>query len=398
MPSATETLILGGGLAGAAAAIQLARNGCAVTLVERELTPKHKVCGEFLSTEALHLLSFLGIDPAAHSAEPIQTVRLASGSRLFQARLPFPAQSLTRRCLDGLLLDAAEQAGATVLRGVAVEALTQRGSKWQATLSNGRTLQAPHALLATGKHDLRGFPRPQGLQGDLLALKMYFRLTPAETDALRHAVELLLFPKGYAGLQLVENETANLCGLVRRSHLAKIGGWSGFLGQLTRSNAHAARRLCNAEPLLGKPLALSAIPYGFVRRHAVAPTLYAVGDQAAVIPSFTGDGMSIALYTGLQAAQAILAGQSAPAFQRALHRQLRSQVMRATVLSRSLVDPSTRPLLTAVVGVWPGVMRGIASLTRLPKGAVEAATCSGGDHSSAAPWVGGTPGHLSNQR
>jgi hypothetical protein len=38
-----------------------ARDG-SVTLIEREPTPRHKVCGEFLSGEALEDLRALGID------------------------------------------------------------------------------------------------------------------------------------------------------------------------------------------------------------------------------------------------------------------------------------------------------------------------------------------------
>ncbi len=272
-PTSTDILILGGGLAGSAAAITLARAGRQVILVEREPTPKHKVCGEFLSTEALHLLGELGVDPARAGAHPIHTVRLASARRLTETTLPFGAQSLTRRCLDGLLLRAAEEAGATVLRGRTIQTLVGERDGWKATLHTGETLTAPQAILASGKHDLRGFARPPGPQGDLVALKMYFRLAPAGTCALQHAVELLLHPHGYTGLQLVEDRIANLTALVRRGHLSKLGGWSGFLAELQRTNLHARQRLHNAQPLLEKPLALSAIPYGFVREQALAPTL-----------------------------------------------------------------------------------------------------------------------------
>jgi hypothetical protein len=53
IPLQDEVLILGGGVAGCAASIALARKGRRVTLIEREPTPRHKVCGEFLSGEAL---------------------------------------------------------------------------------------------------------------------------------------------------------------------------------------------------------------------------------------------------------------------------------------------------------------------------------------------------------
>ena len=58
---ARRVLILGGGVAGCAASIALARKGRSVTLIEREPTPRHKVCGEFLSGEALEDLHALGI-------------------------------------------------------------------------------------------------------------------------------------------------------------------------------------------------------------------------------------------------------------------------------------------------------------------------------------------------
>ena len=76
--SEDEVLVLGGGVAGCAASIALARKGRSVTLIEREPAPRHKVCGEFLSGEALEDLHALGIDVASLGAAPIDNVRLAS--------------------------------------------------------------------------------------------------------------------------------------------------------------------------------------------------------------------------------------------------------------------------------------------------------------------------------
>ena len=377
-----QTIILGGGLAGTAAAITLARAGHAVLLIDRDTTPRHKVCGEFLSAEALLLLAHLGIilapgtahpnappGPPKTTPHPIHTVRLASSNHLTEAKLPFPAQSLTRRCLDTLLLTAAQNAGATLLQG-SVEQLTPTPTGWQATLATGQNLTSPQVILATGKYDLRGFPRPEGPQNDLLALKMYWQLSPEQGAHLQNTVELHLFPHGYAGLQPVEEGAANFTALIGKRRLAQLGGWPGLLTDMQAANPHLAQRLANATPLLEKPLALSAIPYGFVRRDALAPTLYAVGDQAAVIPSFTGDGMSIALFTGLAAAHAILASQPATLFQTAIHQQLRHQIARATLLSQALLHPAAKPLLTTVAHLFPTTLRRAATLTRLPSAAL----------------------------
>ncbi len=378
----TEVIVIGGGLAGVAAATILARAGRAVVLLEQEQAARHKVCGEFLSAEALQLLGQLGFTEERlkeAGATAIQRVQLCGAASRAATTLPFSAVSLTRRCLDGLLLDAAEQAGVVVRRGTRVESLERANKHWQARLSTGEMLQAARAVLASGKHDLRGFPRPAGAQNDLVALKMYWRLAPAQTAELQGAVELLLHPRGYTGLQLVEGDTANLCCLLERGHLTQIGGWPGLLKELRAACPQAGTRLADAEPLLERPLAVASLPYGFVCGRALGEQLWAVGDQAAVIPSFTGDGMSIALYSGIAAAQSLLSGQTSDAFQRALQQRLEGQVRRATLLSRALVQSWGQSALLFAARLSPifapqlgsSLLQAIARTTRIPAKALQ---------------------------
>ena len=142
-----EVLILGGGVAGCAASIALARKGRSVTLIEREPTPRHKVCGEFLSGEALEDLHLLGIDVTSLGAVPIDYVRLAARRRAATAPLPFPAKSLTRKALDTALIATAIAAGVRVERGRSVQSLSRTTANlWQATLDDGATYEAPTAF------------------------------------------------------------------------------------------------------------------------------------------------------------------------------------------------------------------------------------------------------------
>ena len=55
-------VVIGGGLAGSAFAIELARQGRPVVVFEKTTGQHHKVCGEFLSAEAQNLLARLGVD------------------------------------------------------------------------------------------------------------------------------------------------------------------------------------------------------------------------------------------------------------------------------------------------------------------------------------------------
>jgi flavin-dependent dehydrogenase len=112
-----EVAVIGGGLAGASFAARLADAGRAVLLIEREAGPHDKVCGEFLSREAVLYLSALGIDLATLGAVPIGNLGIAAGGASVLTRLPFQAKSLSRRVLDEAVLRRAAEAGAQVLRG-----------------------------------------------------------------------------------------------------------------------------------------------------------------------------------------------------------------------------------------------------------------------------------------
>jgi flavin-dependent dehydrogenase len=367
-----KVLILGGGVAGCAASIALARKGQSVTLIEREPTPRHKICGEFLSGEALEDLHALGIDVASLGAVPIDFVRLAAARRAAQAPLPFPAASLTRKSLDTALIAAAVAAGVRVERGRSVQALSQTaGNTWLATLDDGTTFDAPTVFLATGKHDLRGHARPRDPQR-WVAFKMYFRLARAQAAELARASELMLYPGGYGGIQPVEGGIANLCCVVRQRYLAGVDNrWENFLARMQRDCPHLAMRLAGAEPLLAKPIAITHIPYGYIRRTS-ENGLYCIGDQAAVIPSFTGDGISIALHTARCAVAACLAGEPPPLFQARLRSALLPQMRLAEFAADSLNNSLARAVLPFCLRVWPGVMRVTARLTRVSQHGVVA--------------------------
>ena len=59
-----DVAVIGGGVAGCAAAIQLAQKNLRVVLCEAKSYPHHKVCGEFLSPECTRLLDSLGLTTA----------------------------------------------------------------------------------------------------------------------------------------------------------------------------------------------------------------------------------------------------------------------------------------------------------------------------------------------
>ncbi len=338
-------IVAGGGLAGAALACQLAQAGRDVTVIERSTGATDKICGEFLSHEGQHYLSRLGLDLAALGGHAITEVRLVIGPATTSAPLPFRGLGLTRRTLDEALLRHAEASGATLRRGERV------------TSPEGVT------FLATGKHDLRGARRLAAPPEDLVGLKMYYHLAPAQLAGLAGAVEVILFDGGYAGLQRVEGDRANLCLLVHRDRLA---AWDDPLAGLCAEVAHLRLRLAGAVPLLARPLSIARVPYGFVHQARRDEPLYRLGDQACVIPSFSGDGMALALHSAALAARHYLRGDLPAAYHAALARDVGPQIRRAQWLYRLGRAPFGPAILRQATQLWPALMRHAASLTRVP--------------------------------
>ncbi|WP_188311940.1 NAD(P)/FAD-dependent oxidoreductase [Salinarimonas soli] len=366
-----EIAVIGGGPAGSIAACALARAGRRVVLLEREREPRHKICGEFVSIEAQGALAQVGIDPAALGGAPIDMVRLVHGESAAESPLPFRAYGFTRRRLDEALLDAARAHGAEVIRGASVRRLHAADDGFRIEAEGSEDLSAGTVFLATGKHDLRGFKRDTaGTRDSLVGFKTYFRLPPGERRALAGAIEVILFAGGYAGLQLVEEGIANLCLLVEADRFEALGrSWDALFAHLLATCPHLDRRLGDAEPVLDKPLAIARVPYGFLHRPAGDEPhgLFRLGDQAAVIPSFSGDGMAIAMHSGRLAARTYLEqGRAASLFHARLRRDVGPQVRLAGALYAASRSGLGRRALVAACRLWPGGLRVAAERTRVP--------------------------------
>ncbi len=342
-------LIAGGGVAGAAAACLL---GPRATLVEREVAAHDKICGEFVSWEAQDALRRLGLDLASLGGASIGRVRLVHGRYLAESRLPAAGLGLSRRVLDEALLDLAARRGARILRGHAV----RHASAAALEVDGLGRLSGESVLLATGKHELRGARRP-ATNAAMVGFKTYYRLDPEQDGALQGAVEVVLFPGGYAGLQHVEGGRANLCLLLQQRGFAEAGAtWSGVLAHLGRHAPHLVHRLRGAEALRARPVSIAGVPYGHVHPGGGPMRL---GDQMGVIPSFSGDGMAIALHTAFAAAS----GADPASYHARMRADLRGQIGRAMVLHR--LGQSRPRLVAAAVRAWPGALAAIARFTRV---------------------------------
>ena len=366
--SGVETIIVGGGPAGGAAAIRLAAAGRQALLIERHAEPHHKVCGEFLSVETQDIVKRLGVDLDAQGAVSIDSVSIHAGKRTATASLPFRALSLSRRLFDAALLGRAEQAGAGLKRGVSVQAVARQNDGWSVRCDDGANLQARHLIVATGKYGVRGVSDSR--DGSLVGLKMHLRLPAGRHAALTRQVELFMLDRAYVGLELVEDGLANLCLVMARVQAAQLGpGWPALRDHLAAAHAQLGARLEGAEPQFDKPLAVVCPDGGHIHDES-EPAVYRVGDRLAHIPPFTGDGMAIAVASGALAAEHIMAGQSPAVYLDAARALTAKPIRLAAMVSKLAASRAGRTSLVGAAALVPGLVAAVTRRTRLDRAAL----------------------------
>ncbi len=283
-----DLVVIGGGPAGTAAAITAARSGGQVVLLERGRYPRHKVCGEFVSPEALELLaSLLPESKLLRDAPRIACARLFLDGRMFAAALTPAAASIARIDLDDALWRAAGAHGVECRQRVPATEIRRSKGEFVVATSCGE-LNARTVVDASGRwSELNRSARPAR---GWLGLKAHF-ICPVPQDS----TDLYFFPGGYCGVQPVAGGGLNICAMVRpetATTLSEVFARHQRLAETSRE-WHQLTETVATSPLI------------FRRTVAEHNGVLRAGDAAGFIDPFAGDGISLALQSGVLAGQVL---------------------------------------------------------------------------------------------
>jgi flavin-dependent dehydrogenase len=300
-----DVAIVGAGPGGSTLAALLASRGVSVALLDRDTFPRDKLCGEFLSYDALPVVELLGVDLG--DAPQIENCRVVARHANYEFDLPHPARGVSRMTLDDLLVRAAVRNGATSvtttvtsLDSIKARVITGAWGRW------GRfDTQLGRAFVRDRSHRNFGFKRH------------YHGPTS-------NVIELHSFRRGYLGVNSVDGGAVNICGLVHASRLAgHKGRWDAFVDTIREEEPALDALYARYTP--AQEQFLSSEPVIFRARSAVEAGVFMVGDASGVIDPLTGNGMAMAMQSALLAAPLILRLLRSPGDRAAIEREYRER-------------------------------------------------------------------------
>jgi geranylgeranyl reductase family protein len=282
-----DLIVVGAGPAGSACAITAARQGARILLLEKDRFPRHKVCGEFVSSESLELLHGIVEDGRFQACPRIASSRIFVDGKTLTLPVSPTAQSIPRFDLDAALFQAAQRAGATVREEAAVSEV--RRNRHFEVITSGETITARTIINSSGRwsrltqFDVAG-------KDKWLGLKAHFKEAAAP-----QSVDLYFFPGGYCGVTPVSTNSVNACAMVRADA-------ARTLEEVFAKEPRLWQRSRAWQPLFS---AVSTSPLYFREPETEADGVLLAGDAAGFIDPFAGDGISLALQSGTLAAETL---------------------------------------------------------------------------------------------
>ncbi|UII75784.1 NAD(P)/FAD-dependent oxidoreductase [Flagellimonas sp. HMM57] len=298
-----KILIVGGGLAGLTAALDLAQRGKQVLVIEKNTYPNHKVCGEYVSNEVKPYLEHLGLSLSDFSLPEIDTLQISTQKgRVTQIDLPLGGFGISRYALDYHLYMLAKKKG-VIFQFDTVTDIQFINDEFLVTLSAENTISAMVVLGAFGKRSnldvklKRGFIKQKS---QWLGIKCHYTYSGHPSNM----VGLHNFPGGYGGLSQVEDGSLNFCSLVNYESFKKERDITAFNEKIVSQNPFLREFLSKAAPKFEKSISIAQI--SFEKKKAVENHILMCGDTAGLIHPLCGNGMAMAIHSAKLAVESVI--------------------------------------------------------------------------------------------
>jgi flavin-dependent dehydrogenase len=361
-----DAIVIGAGPAGAVAAHQLAKQGLATLLVERQAWPRQKVCGGCLNGQALSVLKGVGLERIFDEYHAATVSQLIVQARHRRAEVDLlGGLAVNRLEFDAALVSAAIDAGVEFLPATkaAVVPEVERSQVRQVSLSgndeNCRTATGRVVIAADGlgHPSLKALPEfsCQIDEGARVGISIVIEQMPESYRA--GAIYMAISRSGYVGLVRTKDGNGNLAAAI---DLAAI--------KLAADPAAAVRLILAdagmpAPTFFEKDMWRGTIPLTRRENRLSTNRVLLLGDAAGYAEPFTGEGIGWAMSSAVGAAPIVVSN-----LQRwdvdvigEWETRQRRQMLRGQVVCRTMAYLLRRPmavhLALRALGAIPGLAR-----------------------------------------
>ncbi|MBC8010859.1 MAG: tryptophan 7-halogenase, partial [Burkholderiales bacterium] len=337
-----DVLIIGGGPAGASAAIRTRSAGLSTLVVEKLAYPRFRI-GESLLPAGNAFLRELGVWEKITRAGFIEKhgARFYLGSGDAEKKISFSTSlvpglaqtyQVERARFDALLLDHARELGAEILQPATVRTLAEDPDGITATLDlpaapadssakasataeasakEGSTLtvRARHVIDASGRDQffpaaLKSALDPARLPTKRLAIYNHFRGVPRDSGATGGDARVVRLPDGWFWIIPIDAERTSV-GVVTTQAAFKAAGLSpaDHFERVVRETPRLRELLAGSTPTLGYHVTAD---YSYYRRDLAAGRMILAGDAGGFLDPIFSSGVYLALYSAKHAAELVV--------------------------------------------------------------------------------------------
>lgn len=307
-----DVIVIGAGVAGAAAALAIVRRApdARILLLERSAWPRPKVCGCCVNAAGVAILESLGVGPAVRRRSiPLARAVVHAGGRC--ATFDHSGGvAIDRQDLDAVLVDHAESGGVVFRPRCAGRIVGREAELWQVRIARGAgPMSARMVLIADGLaggalDELPEF-RPVVRRSSWMGLGGAIPAASWPDSPAPGTIRMHVGSHGYVGLVRLPDERLALGSAIDPQRVRRMGGPAAAIREILGPTEDGAE-LPDLASLRGTPLLTR-------RRGLVASgSLLVLGDAAGYVEPFTGEGMGWALAGARRASEvvaAVLAGK-----------------------------------------------------------------------------------------
>ncbi len=318
-----NTLIIGAGPSGCAAALKLATLGIASVLVDKEIFPRDKICGDALSGKTVDAIKKINKEWVAELAE--MSTAIASYGVVFSApngaklRLSFsanyshttPAPGFVAKRIDfdnWLVEKVRKEPLITFLENTELRKFSFYNESWTATTTSGQKLKTDFIIAADGAYstfakDIAGLQTEDA--HNAFGIRAYYK--GVQNMDTQNFIELHFVDElvpGYFWIFPLPNGEANVGAGIRADHQkSKKINLKHSIESIIKNHPDFKDRFKDAT--LVSPIKLFGLPLGSKKRTLYGERFLLTGDAAMLIDPFTGEGIGNGMISGIVAAQTV---------------------------------------------------------------------------------------------